>query len=289
MSERLADRVAVKEHDFEVNGLTLHAFSWGEFSSPERAVMLLHGLTANSQSWADFGPYLAERGYYALALDLRGRGLSDKPKHGYGVPFHANDILAVANTLGWARPNLVGHSMGATITLFLAALYPNRVGKVVLVDAGGKIPEDAVQAIGVSLSRLEKTYPSVEHYVDLMRQAPIYQWNSFWENYFRYDATIRPDGTVGASVPKAAIDEEIAVMAATRLEVMPSLVKAPTLITRATVGMLGPDKGLILPPEEAERLTSLIPGSRSIDIPDTNHYTIALSDFFKSEVTRFLD
>ena len=123
--------------DFQLNGLKLHTNTWGEFNSPERTVILIHGLSANSMEWADFGPYLAERGWYAVAPDLRGRGLSDKPPHGYGTPFHANDLLALADAMGLARLNLVGHSLGALISLFLAALHPERAGKVVLVDAAG--------------------------------------------------------------------------------------------------------------------------------------------------------
>ena len=53
--------------------------------------------------------------------------------------------------------------------------------------------------------------------------------------------------------------------------------------------MLGPDRGLILPAQEAERMRGIIPGSRVIEIPGTNHYTIALSDFFKQEVAAFLE
>jgi pimeloyl-ACP methyl ester carboxylesterase len=65
-------------------------------------------------------------------------------------------------------------------------------------------------------------------------------------------------------------------------------IQAPTLITRATLGTLAPDRGFILPAEEAKRVQGLIKGSRVVDIPDTNHYTITLSEAFTREVLAFL-
>jgi pimeloyl-ACP methyl ester carboxylesterase len=277
------------ERDFQINGLKLHAHTWGEFTSPDRAVFLIHGLSANSMEWADFGPFLAGRGWYAVAPDLRGRGLSDKPAHGYGTPFHANDMLSLADTLGLSRLNLVGHSLGALISLFLAAVHPERAGKVVLVDAGGIIPQDTVQAIAPSIARLDNVYPSLEAFLELMSKAPLFEWNPFWENYFRYDALVRADGTVKSRVARATIEEENFVTGHTRFENLPNFVKSPTLIARATVGMLGPDRGLILPAEEAERMRRIIPGSRVVEVPGVNHYTIALSELFKREAAAFLE
>ncbi len=62
-------------HHLEINGINVHYQTWGEFTRPERTVLLVHGLTASSQEWAQLGPILAEQGWYAVAPDLRGRGL----------------------------------------------------------------------------------------------------------------------------------------------------------------------------------------------------------------------
>lgn len=285
----MSENPAGVARDFQVNGLTIHANTWGNFSTPERAIFLVHGLTANSLSWADYGPHLAERGWYVIAPDLRGRGLSDKPAHGYGAPFHANDLLGIADTLGLEKLTLVGHSLGAFISMYLACVHPERVNRLVLVDAGGIIPQDTAAALAPSVSRLDNVYPSLENFLETMSKVPLFQWNVFWEKYFRYDALVREDGTVTSRVSKATILEENFMTLHIRLELLPNYIKAPTLITRATVGMLGPDRGFILPTEEAERMQGIIPGSRWIDIPDTNHYTIALSEVFKQEVTAFIE
>ncbi len=275
-------------HDIEVNGLTLRVESWGRFTSPDRAVLLVHGITANSQYWADLGPVLAEQGWFAIAPDLRGRGRSAKPPHGYGLPFHVDDLLSLCDHLGITSVRYVGHSLGALIGLYLAAVHPHRIARLVLVDAGGKLPADTMQAIRPALARLGRPYPSLSAYLDAMLSAPHFSRDAFWERYYRYDAEVQPDGTVVSSVPKAAIAEEQAAMFLIRTDVLPEFVKAPTLIVRATEGLLGGDRGLILPASEAERLSALIADSRVLEIPGTNHYTAALTETFAQAVTAFL-
>lgn len=284
----MADDSAQGAHEVQVNGITLHYAAWGTPAGPDRTVVLVHGITASHMEWARLGPLLARQGYHVLAPDLRGRGLSGKPPHGYGIPFHANDLLGLADALGLASFHVVGHSLGAVIGMFLAAIYPSRLGKLIMVDAGGKIPADTAQAIAASVNRLGTVYPSLEAYLALARQMPMFQWNDFWDAYFRYDADILPDGTVASRVPKAAIEEENAVLYATRTEDLPAFVKQPTLIVRAALGTLGPDRGVILPAEEAERLRGIIPDCRVVTIPETNHYTIILSDACEQAIADFL-
>ncbi|MEI6044824.1 MAG: alpha/beta hydrolase [Chloroflexota bacterium] len=280
--------IAPLEQNIEVNGLTLHYCTWGNLTDSAGVVVLIHGLTSHHRAWAEFGPILAEQGWFVIAPDLRGRGGSAKPAHGYGLPFHVNDLLSLYDALSISKVHLVGHSLGALIALFHAAFQPERTGKIVLVDAGGKIPEDTLQAIGVTLSRLGQVYPSLEVYLDTFRQSPVFNWNAFWEDYMSYDLELRPDGTVISAVPKAAIMEEIGVNASIRTDILPNYIKAPTLLVRATEGLLGLNRGLVLPIEEAERLQSIIPGSRIVPIPEANHYTLILSDVFKQEVSAFL-
>ena len=109
-----------------------------------------------------------------------------------------------------------------------------------------------------------------------------------WSASFRYDADIHPDGMVTSRVPRRAIEEENAALAALRSEDLPNSVRQPTLILRATVGLLGPDSGFILPRAEAERLSAIMPSSRVIEIPDTNHYTIIESPRLFEAVSAFL-
>lgn len=282
-----AEPRAAESFAWDLAGVSLHCRTWGS-PNAERAAVLVHGLTASHKEWDLLGPALAEAGHFVVAPDLRGRGLSSKPPHGYSIAIHAADLVALCDAFGRARVDVVGHSLGAVIGMYMAAMYPTRVRRLVMVDAGGKIPEDTAQAIGASVSRLGTVYPSLDAYLGLMRQLPMLQWNEAWEEYFRYDADVRQDGTVVSRVPKAAIEEESLALALARSEALPDLVRAPTLLVRATVGLLGPDRGLILPRDEAERLQGIIPECRLIEIEGTNHYTVVHAPQFMQETTSFL-
>jgi len=284
----MSENTTETHHFQEVNGINLHYVTWGEFTRPERAVLLVHGLTASYLEWPLLGPNFSEHGWYAIAPDLRGRGQSDKPPHGYGIPYHANDLLALCDALNLSTVHIIGHSLGAQIGYFLAAIHPRRLGKLVLIDTGGRVPADALQAIGPALERLGKTYPSLDAYLQERQQSPAHTWNSFWEAYYRYDAEVHPDGTVTSRVPKAAIEEEIMVNTSINPDVLLSRIQATTLIARAPMGTLAPDRGFLMAPDEAERVKGIIAGSRVVEIPNTNHYTIVLSEVFTSEVMSFL-
>src|SRR5262245_43205883 len=155
--------------DVSLPGISLHYATWGT-PNPARATLLIHGLTASHKEWARLGPELAAAGCYVIAPDLRGRGLSTKPAQGYAVAFHAADLVGLCESLGLGAVDVVGHSLGAVIGMYMAALYPQRVRRLVMVDAGGNIPEDTAQAIAASVSRLGTVHPSLDAYLGLMRQ-----------------------------------------------------------------------------------------------------------------------
>ncbi|MDP9365489.1 MAG: alpha/beta hydrolase, partial [Chloroflexota bacterium] len=277
-----------EERDVAVNGIALRVATWGRLVDPERAVLLVHGITANNRVWFELGPFLAAQGWFVVAPDLRGRGKSAKPPHGYGLPFHADDLLALGDALGLARTHLVGHSLGALVGLYLAAVHPARLRKLVLVDAGGRLPPDTYEAIAPALARLGETHPSLDAYLAAMRETTRLPWEGIGERYYRHDAEVRPDGTATSGVPTGAIAEEQAAILFTRTDALPGAVRAPTLIVRATEGLLGGERGLILPRAEAESLLGEIAGSRLVEISGTDHYTVVLAETFGQEVAAFL-
>ena len=289
--------IAMTPHELEVNGIHLHYVTWGQFSQPERAVMLVPGLTSNHQEWSQLGPTLAKHGWYAIAPDLRGRGWSDRPAHGYGVAYHVNDLLALCDALGLQRVHLIGHSLGALIDFFLAFAHPNRVGRLVAVDAGvgAYLSEHINDILGPALARLGQVYKSMDDYLQAVRQSTssVHPWNDFWEAYYRYGAEVLPNGQVTPRASVVAIAEEIRVNSTIRpqglMEPKPPLtpIMAPTLITRAGLGTGQPD-WFVLTNEEVEYLKSHIADCRVVEIPDGNHYTIILSEVFAQEVLTFL-
>lgn len=100
-------------------------------------VVLLHGLLVTHYSFRDvIGPLSRDR--RVLALDLPGAGESDRPPpseaDGYSIPWLADRIDEVLGELSLSRVDLVGHSFGGTLALWLAATRPDRVRRLVVVD-----------------------------------------------------------------------------------------------------------------------------------------------------------
>ncbi|HXO21977.1 MAG TPA: alpha/beta fold hydrolase [Thermoanaerobaculia bacterium] len=107
-------------------------------------VVLVHGFGASSYSWRKVIPGLAAA-HRVVALDLNGFGYTERPKDpgSYTREGQARLVLAVMDALGIARADLVGHSYGGAISLFLASRHPERVRSLVLVDsAAPSYPED---------------------------------------------------------------------------------------------------------------------------------------------------
>ena len=279
----------MQERELSIEGIRLHYVEWNDATqSASRNVLLIHGLTGSNREWTGLGDHLSREGFRVLAPDLRGRGLSSKPAHGYGIQYHVADLLTLLDSLGLDSVSVVGHSLGGAIGLYMTAVFPARVRKLVVVDIGIRVPADTLQAIAASLNRLGQVYPSMDAYLEMCRRMPYFKWSDFWEAYFRYDAEVRPDGTVVSKVSKSGIQEEIASNAAINTELFPPMLRAPTLILRATEGLLAPDRGLLLPREEADRLQALIAGSQVKEFPNTNHYTIITSPEFGPAVSDFL-
>ena len=111
-----------------------------------RAIICVHGLTANCRCWDTMAASLAPS-YKVIALDLRGRGLSEKPPEGYCVEQHCRDIEAVIENLGIERPVLIGHSLGALIVLVFTALRPEHTAGLVVMDGAGCLSEEQLEKV----------------------------------------------------------------------------------------------------------------------------------------------
>jgi pimeloyl-ACP methyl ester carboxylesterase len=101
-------------------------------------VLLLHGFPDSSYLWRNQIPALKSEGMHVIAPDLRGFGDSDRPvgKDLYSLPLILNDVIGILDRLGIERTHVVGHDFGAAVAWMLAALYPNRVDRLVTLAVG---------------------------------------------------------------------------------------------------------------------------------------------------------
>jgi pimeloyl-ACP methyl ester carboxylesterase len=109
-------------------------FFYLEYRSLGPVVYLLHGLTAKAQDWGSIPDMLAKIGFHVFVFDMRGHGQSDKPEEGYGPEDHAADVEACAGSLGHFQIQVVGHSTGGRNAMVFAALFPEKVQTLTIVD-----------------------------------------------------------------------------------------------------------------------------------------------------------
>jgi len=242
----------------------------------EKQILCVHGITANCRFWDCLALALAPR-HKVIAMDLRGRGLSDKPPTGYSIKHHCKDIAALIDDKGLERPVLMGHSLGAFISLVFAAQFPESLDRLILVDGGGRLSEiqmaKVFAGIKPSLDRLGKTFSSLKTYLSQMRQAPYLQpWNSYMEAYFRYELE-KVKGGVRSRVHPKHIEEEAKNLRKVDPTKFYKRIEVPTLILRATRGMLAEDD-LLLPEDVVGQMVREIPDAKRVDVESANHYSI---------------
>jgi pimeloyl-ACP methyl ester carboxylesterase len=113
------------------SGVRLHYVQVGQ--GPD--LVLIHGITGNLAVWhLQIVPVLADR-FRLTTYDLRGHGKSDMPPDGYDADQMAQDLLELVDALELERPSLVGHSYGADIALYFAHAHPDRVERVIAIEA----------------------------------------------------------------------------------------------------------------------------------------------------------
>ena len=110
----------------------LHAVVGGE--GPP--LLLVHGWPETWYAWRLLMPALA-RDFEVIAVDQRGRGLSDMPAGGYDTGTQAGDLIALMDALGHERFAVVGHDTGFAISYALAADHPERVARLALAEIPG--------------------------------------------------------------------------------------------------------------------------------------------------------
>jgi pimeloyl-ACP methyl ester carboxylesterase len=268
------------------DGAKIQLAQWGQSG---QTVLCIHGITANCRCWDVLASALSSE-FRVLAMDLRGRGGSDKPASGYSVEQHCRDIVSVLDDLKITRPVIMGHSLGAFIGIAFAAMYPDRIDRLVLFDGGGDLSEEQMQKVfaGIkpALDRLGKIFPSAEAYVETIKAAPYLQpWSDAIEIYCRYEIMEVPGG-VRTNIEPLHIQEEALNLGKMKAASLYEKVRCKTLILRATKGLLAEDD-ILLPEPVVEEMVRKIPDVRRVDIEGMNHYGIVFQpSFVRDEALR---
>jgi pimeloyl-ACP methyl ester carboxylesterase len=130
VSAQAFDFTGFAVRDIATNGATIHVRTGG--SGP--AVVLLHGYGETGDMWVPLAAELA-RDHTVIVPDLRGLGLSSKPAGGFDKKTQAEDVEGVLATLGVGRVDVVAHDIGNMVAFQFAARHPERMLRLVLIDA----------------------------------------------------------------------------------------------------------------------------------------------------------
>lgn len=262
------------DHTIKTNNIDLHYIEHNPKGTP--TLVLIHGLTANAHAFDGLIAHGLTKHFHLISPDLRGRGLSSKPAFRYTLEDHAQDILGLLDHLNIGKALLGGHSYGGLLSVYLAANYPDRVEKLIILDAAAEMNPNAPAMLGPTLSRLDKTFPSYESYLAEMKASPQ---NTFWdknmETYYRADANTREDGTVNP-YPNLANIVEVAMGVAQQPWVQTfEEVKQPALLVNGLddYTMDAP----LLPDFKAKETVVLMQDCKYVAV-DGNHHTMLYGD-----------
>lgn len=277
------------------DGIELTFGYWPGRGAP---VVALHGLTASYVNFIGIAERLAGR-RPLLALDLRGRGDSDKPDGPYGLAQHARDVAAAMQALDIGPSVIVGHSMGAFIATALAAQNPELVAGLILIDGGylldmpvGAGAEQVLDTVlAQRITQLQETYPSREVYREFWRTRPNFpstDWGPWTEAFLNYEVggqapLLRPKASQAAVRFDVAESFKTAEITA-RLESL----RVPVMLLRAAAGF-ALDRPQLIPDHAVDQIRTFLPELQEETIPGTTHYTIVLGERGASRVADLID
>jgi pimeloyl-ACP methyl ester carboxylesterase len=179
------ERVSVAE------GVALHVRRWGRGATGQPFLMV-HGLASNARLWDEVAAIVAAAGHEVTAIDLRSHGSSDAPDAGYDTATAADDVAAVAHSLGIAGAVVAGQSWGGDVVVEVAARHPKVAAALALLDGGW--------------SDLTATFPSWEACAAALRPADIDGMSAAtMRSHFRDGYPDWSDAAIEASLANLAV------------------------------------------------------------------------------------
>ena len=225
-------------------------------------VLLIHGFASNvATNWVDTGwvKTLTDAGYRVIAYDNRGHGQSEKlyRLEDYGAPIMAEDARRLLDHLGIARAHVMGYSMGARITAFLAIAHPERVRSLVFGGLGINMVR-GVAGTGPVARALEADS------IDDVTNATARTFRAFAEQ-------TKSDLKALAACIRSA-------RAPITAEALGAL-RCPVLVVVGERDVIG---------GSAAKLAELIPGARGVELAGRDHMKAVGDKGFKEAVLSFL-
>jgi pimeloyl-ACP methyl ester carboxylesterase len=191
------------QSDFvSVNGIKLHYLDWG---GKDPVLLFLAGMGCSVHIFDKFAPCFTDK-FHVLALDRRGHGDSDYPETGYDADTLTEDLRRFLDALEIEEVILAGHSLAYIELSRFALLYPERVRKLIFLDAAYDNTSPEYKAV-LEKNPMPKMMPAwpgdhfdtVEDYIaTLKRLYPTLAviWDEVMEEQTKHTLKTTPDGKV---------------------------------------------------------------------------------------------
>lgn len=269
------------------DGLRLYARDYpGASGDAMLPVICIHGLTRNSKDFEDVAPAMAASGRRVLAIDVRGRGRSDRDANSanYHVGSYAADVIALMDALGIARAVFVGTSMGGLITMTLSMIAPARVAAGLLNDVGPELHQDGLTRIAGYAGKAAEIadWQQAADYAERTNGAafpgrPPAFWGAFARRVMRDDAG-RPvldyDPAIASAVAPGAIPDMWPLFAAFAAD-------RPIALVRGEISDL-------ITADIAARMQAAAPHLDATSVPDVGHAPMLDEPEAVAAIERFL-
>lgn len=208
------------------DGLSLHARDYAPAAGPARLpVVVIHGLTRNAADFEVIAPLIAQSGRRVLAIDVRGRGGSDRAPDPmtYTPDVYAKDVQALLAQAGIERAVFLGTSMGGLITMALAAQRSKMIAAAILNDVGPEVAKEGLTRIAAYAGKPVEinSWADAAAYAKQINAAALPHYtDADWEAFAR--RTFR-EGTEGAPVLDYDPDISVPIKAAGAKALVPNL------------------------------------------------------------------
>lgn len=259
------EKPRIRRSMIKVNGIDLFC---RDTVSGDQCILCLHGKWGRGETWTDFMFRYRDR-YRIIAPDQRGHGLSDKPVARYAGEDFAKDAYELIKKLECGPVIAVGHSMGGRNAAYLAALYPQEVKALVILDQQAEgperlsdLPSEKVKPVDKLTADWPTPYPTYEEALQHLReQFPLetavrYFLDSLVETVEGYDFMF-------SRYAMAAIEE----YSQAWYHLLPKI-RCPVLFVRAS-------DSWCLSKDEAEKMRKLIRNCTYFEVTNSDHMVYA--------------
>jgi len=269
------------------------ALQWaGLARGPEAAppALLLHGWLDNAGSFAPLMRRLDGRRLWCPDLPGHGRSAHKPAGNWYHFVDYVSDLMALADALGMTQFDLIGHSMGGAVATLIAACYPERVNKLVLIEALGPLSRPAEGAVPdlrkAIRARLALTEKQLKVHPDraqarAVRMAANALSEAAAEQLIERALIAVPGGYVWSSDPRHTLPTPLRGTQAQYLALLEAI-SAPTLLILAD-----PATSYLTGPESEERRAALRP-QRVVNLPGGHHLHLENSGTVAAVIGEFL-